>query len=125
MLLALCWALVAARAQQMAGMSMPDMAAAAPAASESSCIRNPTTRNCTDYKYPAASINADMDELCDMMPYMIGCSIRRACQVRGARLPLRTCQAQDWYRQRPCCSLCRTYWLQRRAHSAWLSGSCG
>jgi len=124
-LLAMGWALAAARAQQMPGMSMPGMAAAAPATSESSCIRNPTTHNCTDYKYPEASIQADMHELCDMMPYMIGCSIWRACQVRGTRLPLRTCQAQAWYKQRSCCSLSGRAGLLRRAYSAWFSGNCG
>lgn len=84
--LAAALALSCAARAQMAGMPGMNMAAAAPApaaaASVSSCVQNPTTRNCTDYEYPEASIKADMAELCEEMPYMVGCSIQHECEVR-------------------------------------------
>ena len=83
-------ALSCAAQAQMAGMPGMNMAAAAPApaagASASSCVQNPTTRNCTDYEYPESSIKADMAELCEEMPYMVGCSIQHECEVRAGAL---------------------------------------
>ena len=88
--LAAALALLTAAQAQMAGMPGMNMAAAAPApaagASDSSCVQNPTTRNCTDYEYPESSIKADMAELCEEMPYMVGCSIQHECEVRGCAL---------------------------------------
>ena len=85
--LAAALALFCAAEAQMAGMPGMSTAAAAPApaagANVSSCIQNPTTRNCTDYEYPEASIKADMAELCEEMPYMVGCSIEHECEVRA------------------------------------------
>ncbi len=81
-LLVTALAALTAHAQQMAGMSMVATPPVANTSSSSSCIHNPTTRNCTDYEYPDSSIRADMSELCEMMPYMVGCSIQRQCEVR-------------------------------------------
>ena len=81
-LLVAALAALTAHAQQMAGMNMAATPPVANTSSSSSCIHNPTTRNCTDYEYPESSIRADMSELCEMMPYMVGCSIQRQCEVR-------------------------------------------
>jgi hypothetical protein len=48
------------------------------------CVVNSSAPSCAAYEYPPASINSDLADLCTAMPYMPGCTIWQACQVRAA-----------------------------------------
>lgn len=43
------------------------------------CIVDSSAASCTAYSYPDASSSADVANLCDMMPNMVGCSILSMC----------------------------------------------
>ena len=61
-------------------------AARAQAAQQASpCLTDPSQPQCANYVYPAASIEQDIDSNCQAMPWMVGCSVRRACAE--GRLP--------------------------------------
>lgn len=65
-------------ADGMAGMG--DMGGTTPAAPADPCEADPTPAGCAAYMYPDASANADLDSLCSQMSFMIGCSVRMACE---------------------------------------------
>jgi hypothetical protein len=44
------------------------------------CAVDPTSTSCVSYNYPDDLAIADIKMNCEMMPFMIGCSVWRACQ---------------------------------------------
>jgi copper transporter 1 len=43
------------------------------------CVANPTSPSCANYNWPVANASNSIGSLCEMMPWMNGCSVRRLC----------------------------------------------
>lgn len=52
-------------------------------AAPGSCPEQPSDPACAAYQYPQDKAESDLDALCSAMPDMPGCSVRKACKVRG------------------------------------------
>lgn len=46
---------------------------------QSPCLTDPSQPSCAAYTLPAAEIEADIENNCQAMSWMIGCSVRSAC----------------------------------------------
>ncbi|KAF9960757.1 hypothetical protein BGZ70_008500 [Mortierella alpina] len=44
------------------------------------CLATPSDPSCASFELPAATITADLDNLCTSMPFMPGCSLYKSCQ---------------------------------------------
>ncbi|KAF9937700.1 hypothetical protein BGZ67_000972 [Mortierella alpina] len=44
------------------------------------CLATPSDPSCVSFELPAATITADLDNLCSSMPFMPGCSLYKSCQ---------------------------------------------
>jgi hypothetical protein len=47
--------------------------------SDEDCVANPTSPLCANYNWPAANASDSIGSLCEMMPWMNGCTVRRLC----------------------------------------------
>lgn len=50
------------------------------------CLNDPTRPECATYRYPIASASADLEQLCNAMSWMPGCTLRRICQSNPTQL---------------------------------------
>jgi len=44
------------------------------------CLKTPSDPSCASFELPAATTQADLENLCSQMPYMPGCSLLNSCQ---------------------------------------------
>mmetsp|Transcript_21227 Transcript_21227/g.36459 ORF Transcript_21227/g.36459 Transcript_21227/m.36459 type:complete len:374 (+) Transcript_21227:111-1232(+) len=48
------------------------------------CLDKPESASCSDYVLPQEVVDADNDDLCSSMPFMVACSVKAACQAQGS-----------------------------------------
>jgi len=52
------------------------------AASNDTCVLNPSNSSCTNYQLPSSVVDGDISMLCDMMPWMLGCGLDSLCTTQ-------------------------------------------
>ncbi|KAI8465275.1 MAG: hypothetical protein J3K34DRAFT_525501 [Monoraphidium minutum] len=65
------------------GHSAMPMATAGP---RDPCVEDPTQANCTSFRLPHATVQADLMALCKAMHFMPGCSLYKACSAAAPDL---------------------------------------